>query len=117
MEQGVIAVEPLHGAEVCVADAHNHNCHRQGRAYDYLLDCFVYVVDPAVCEHHENVELLGLLADFLRCDMLDNVREDLSKVGWRAQTDLFDGIFVSREDTIDAGNMRVGNVPIEREAK
>ena len=49
--------------------------------------------------------------------MFDDVREDLSKVGRRAQTDLFDGVFVSREDTIYTGNMRVGNVTIECEAK
>ena len=63
------------------------------------------------------MEFLGLLADLLRCDMFDDVREDLSKVGRRAQTDLFDGVFVSREDTIDTGNMRVGNVTIECETK
>ena len=47
----------------------------------HLLDFFVYVVDLANCQHHEYVELLGLLADLLRCNMFDNVREDLSKVG------------------------------------
>ena len=92
MEQGVIAVEPLHRTEVFVADAHNHDCHRQGRANDYLFDCRVYVVYPAICQHHEDVELLGLLADLLRCDMFDNVLEDLSKVCRRALTDLLYGI-------------------------
>ena len=87
-----MAVEPVHVTEVCVTDAHNHDCHRQGRANDYLLDCLFYVIANAICQHQEYVELLGLLADLLRCDMFDDVREDLSKDGRRAQTDLLSGV-------------------------
>ena len=116
VEHLVVAVQPVHRAEVGGAHAHDHDREGQHGGRNYLLYGLVHVADLPVRQDEQNVVLLRLLAHLLRLNVASNMLDDFGEVGGTGKLDFLQRVFVGGENAFNTLNMWVANVPIEREA-
>ena len=113
--KGGLAVELLHLVELRVADSDDHDAQRNGAGRDEQVDDLLHVVDLAVREDHENQVVPGALLAVLRRDLL-RAQQDRLDERRAGQVDALQRLLVLLEQGVDALDVRVLRVPVDREA-
>ena len=111
----IITIKRLHGLEVCIADANDDDGHGELRAANNLIDGLVHITDDAIRDNNQDVELLVILIDLLRSDVLVDLVDDFSEVGRSIQLAIVDSALVALNDFVDAVDTWVEDITVEGE--
>ena len=109
----IITIKRLHGLEVRIADTNNDDGHGELRAANDLVNRLVHITDDTIRDDNQDVELLVILIHLLRSDVLVDLVDDFSEVGWSIQLAIIDGALVALNDFVDAVDTWVEDITVE----
>ena len=112
----IVTIERLHAAEVGITDANNNDGHGQLGASHDLVDRLVHIIDDAIGDNDEDVELLGTLRLQVTFDMSADFVQDFRKVSRSVELRLLKSVLVGLRHTLDALDARIEDVAVQREA-
>ena len=112
----IITVQLLHSTEVSIADAHNNDSHWQLGPSDDLINRLVHVIDHAIGNDHQNVELLVVLVHLLRLDMAAYLRQDLVEMSRSVELDIVQGALVRVDHFLHTIDTWVKDITVQGKA-
>ena len=116
VERNFVGIQDIHALKIIAAYANNDDAERQSASTNNLVNCLLHIVDDSIGDNEQNLILLVHLRDILGLGHIIYELNNWCEISRTVQIDVFKRVFVSFNDTFEAVDFRVENVPIKGKA-